>query len=1091
MGAQVEAYIYGSGAVGYANSGATLTISGTDYTAGVDGVLSFTVMLAALAAQLSALSGATVGLAYNATTDRVTLTCSSAAAVDWIGNTGKMLGFEQQAYLAATSLTAEQGPGALVPLQAAIIDPARVIDRAEMVRYRHGQALTTTWAGMRVQQVELVARAPYADRLTAWVASGLITVTDAEGYTVTGWVADETDLSTQGQREQYVIRRLQLVPVDDVGNLPLAQYAGLWGALAFGWSTVYALTVDGIPTVFVERAQNLDIPDLDASLSIDDSADVGVEIDRQKGIGAGLALSAVLRDTATVRGYMRRPSLFARLTDTYYSGSPFPIEVDDTSAWASSGAFYLGHERFTYTGKTGTTFTGVSRDATYSGLRRVYEPAQGYTVTDRPLSWRGRRCLLRAYPVDPSGYVDDTAPVAVWYGEVEAEPLRRRDGFQLQAQPIDRVLDRDIAGSATGVVEDVQGVVAYPNLFLRLSIQGAHSHGSSAFAYNDLVIEPFADLTTATLLTWGDFASRLRQAWYDVFSSIIGNIYVDEYPHIELLGNGGLSLRAGLLYDNNFHVYRFSAYWQGSFLPPTGFIPWRNMPASYGTVQSSQSDVICWWGNGDARVMRTPLDKFEPKFYPCALVRLDTPTLETYDTAQFVLGTLTCDVVCDSVVADDGRVFLYNIANKNGGQLTFSIAGTTVRLGNTLANVNASPTTKLAEVCYAMLVSTGSGNNSVYDVLPASTGYAIPQGYVTWDGGGLGEGEAGTLDTLNDEAIAKLAVLPDRVSLVGLVGGLLTLRRQAIALVPFGNGLRLQIVSTAPGASDYGATLTDSDLLGYAEEPAETVERLRPPNRLTIEAAEGSDPVTVQDLAAIGIEGLEEWKLTIPVDDRDSQVALALTYGPSLLQLDRSAQAARVMLPPWTAVQLGGSVKLTTSHPGLWSSATGQPGYDSTARVTGLTRNLRDGRQTATLLLDGAVTQRALCPSVQVYDWTGDPDDPVIIRVQMPRADGANLSYALLDYIDRMLTNSGGLASLLHYQPGVTEGAGEYIRINAAAYTDGVGEPPLVELTVQSVSGLTALTADSWLTLPDLDSAEGSTWQNEHAHTDDGSYWEG
>ena len=1092
MGAQVEAYIYGSSAVGYSNSGVTLTIGGIDYASKIDAIQSCTQLLGALGSQLSALSGTTVGLAYDATTDRVTLTCSSAAAVTWHGNTGKMLGFQQQAYLAATSLTAEQGPGILTPLQAAIIDPARVIDRAEMTRYRHGQALTSVWTGLRVQQVELVARAPYADRLTAWVASGLIAVTDAEGYTVTGWVADEVDLSTQGQREQYVIRRLQLVPVDDVANLPLAQYAGLWGALAFGWSTVYALKVDGISTVFVERAQNLALADIDASLSIDDSADVGVEIDRQTGIGAGLALSVTLRDTATVRGCMRRPSLVARLTDTYSGGTT--IDVDDTTGWPSSGTLYLGHEVYTYTGTTSTEFTGVARDATYSGPERIYPYGAGYVVTDRPQSWRGRRCVLTAYPVDPSGYIDDTAPIEVWRGEIEAEPLRKRDGFRLQAQSLDRVLDREICGTVTGVVEDVRGVVVYPDLRLVLSIQGAHSHGTPTFAYDNLVIEPFADLTSATLMDWGQFAGRLRDAWYAVFSAIVGNVYVDEYPHLEELPQGGLVLRAGLLYDNQFEVYRFASYWQGSYLAPNGFLPWRNMPASYGLTDSAASEVLATWVNGSARTVFHAYSTYTPKGYPCALVRLDEPTLETYNTGRLYAGSQVYDFVCESVLADDGRVFLSQIAAKTGAQIPFTLLGCTVELGNQLLGGPdfADDPSALAQVAYAVLVSTGSGTNSIYDQLSASQGYAIPSQLLTWDSGGsLGDGDAGTLDTLNDATTETLAALPSKISLSKLLGGLLALRRQAIALLPFHGGMRLQIVSTAPGASDYALSLTDSDLLGYAEDPVETTERLRPPNRVTIKATEGEEPVTVQDQSAVAIEGPEEWELDIPVVQRDALVSLALQYGPSLVLQDRQSQAARVMLPPWTAVQVGDSIKLTSTHPGLWDASSGTPGYDSTARIVGLTRALKDGRQTATLLLEGATTQQALCMACEVYQWTGDPDDPVTVDVWMPRDDGASLTWALLGYFDRMLANCGGPAVLLHYRPGVSEGTGETLTISAAEYRDAINEPPLVRLTVFSIAGGTTLTADSWLTLPDLPSGDGATWQNDHAHTDDGTSWEG
>jgi hypothetical protein len=73
---------------------------------------------------------------------------------------------------------------------------------------------------------------------------------------------------------------------------------------------------------------------------------------------------------------------------------------------------------------------------------------------------------------------------------------------------------------------------------------------------------------------------------------------------------------------------------------------------------------------------------------------------------------------------------------------------------------------------------------------------------------------------------------------------------------------------------------------------------------------------------------------------------------------------------------------------------------------------------------------------------------------------------------------------LLHYEPGVSEGGGGSLVISAAALPGAA-----VRLTVDSSTA--TLTANSWLTFPDLASGDGSTWQDGHAHVDDGTYWEG
>lgn len=1080
MTAYVQAHIYSKpGAT--ADGQVTVVIASASYSSTANAVQSFTDLLAYWSADLSTQSGETVLLVYSEATDRVTVSCSTTFDFYMDGNVKALLGFATDQDLAGTSYTAEAGPGGIVPITGAEPEPVRVIDRAELTRYRHGQAVATTWTQIRVQTVDLIARGESCARLTAWATSGFITVTEGATVLAQGFVVDETDMKTMGQREQFLVRRLVLV-VADAATVEAGAYTGIWGGLAFGWSTIYALQVDGIPVQFVERLQGGLTGD--GSLSIDDSADVGVEIDRERGIGAGLALSVVLRDTATVRGYMRSPSLIARLTASYQSDAP-TCNVDDTTSWPASGTFFLGHETFTYTGKTGTTFTGCNR--TSASVQRIYESAAGYVCTDRPYQWRGRRCLLSAYPVDPYGFAD-TTPIEVFRGEIEAEPLRQRDGFALTAQSLDRVLEREIVGVSTGVVESQDGCVAYPDLKLRMTVEGistAAPFATTTFSYT-FEVSPFTGLVGPTVIDWSLFAQQFRTAWNATVSAIVGNIYIDANPTLEPMGYTGLGFRLPLLYDAAFDCYSYSASWSGgSFNSVSGPTPFENMPAAFGKTNAFTTNIIVVWRDADLRqatVIGTPT--WPAPVYqqpaPCAFVRLDDPTFTNATECRFIFGEKQSQkMVCESVLAPDGRLFLYGIRPKFQGVIKSNLVGATVVIGAALANYT------LPELAYTVMVSTGiAGGGGNYDTLSQSQGYGIHPDQLVWTAGhDPGAGDPGTLDGLGDDAITALSALPERINLADFLGGLLALRRQAIALVPYDDRMVFRLVSTGPGGSDWVGTVDDDDLIGYAEEPAKTTERLRPPNRVTLEAGDDIEPVTVQDLSSVAIEGPSEWTLRVPVGDRDSLVALSLAYGQSLLSVDRMGQAATVRLPPWLPCVVGDSLALDVTHPGLWSPTAGTPGYTGNARISGLLRNLRTGVQTATLLLDGNQVAAALSPAWQVGDWTGPDNDPATIDIYQP-ADKENLFVQVLEYIQNMLAGSGGPVTLLHYEPGVSEGGGGSLVISAAALPGAA-----VRLTVDSSTA--TLTANSWLTFPDLASGDGSTWQDGHAHVDDGTYWEG
>lgn len=115
------------------------------------------------------------------------------------------------------------------------------------------------------------------------------------------------------------------------------------------------------------------------------------------------------------------------LTDDL-SSTGTTMTVEDTSDFASSGTLYLGAETLTYSGKTATTFTGLTRGLYASQARyhtgdldQVYEVGYGGGyVTDRLFALQGRR--LRVYC--GTGFLDSDGNVIAYGADEDADDNR-------------------------------------------------------------------------------------------------------------------------------------------------------------------------------------------------------------------------------------------------------------------------------------------------------------------------------------------------------------------------------------------------------------------------------------------------------------------------------------------------------------------------------------------------------------------------------------------------------------------------------------------------------------------------------------------
>lgn len=138
-------------------------------------------------------------------------------------------------------------------------------------------------------------------------------------------------------------------------------------------------------------------------------------------------------------------------------GGPTTMAVDSTAGWASAGAVFFGNETIQYSGKTATTFTGLTRDTFSVGYGdQAYahnaDIADGTSrvVSDYVRDWAGRYIRLYAYMVAADGTSLDAGTGGVytreiWRGTINAiKPRRDWHRFDIDADSIDAILNTEV-----------------------------------------------------------------------------------------------------------------------------------------------------------------------------------------------------------------------------------------------------------------------------------------------------------------------------------------------------------------------------------------------------------------------------------------------------------------------------------------------------------------------------------------------------------------------------------------------------------------------------------------------------------------------
>ena len=247
----------------------------------------------------------------------------------------------------------------------------------------------------------------------------------------------------------------------------------IFGALRYGWQVCYCLEVEGIGVLFTEADLGASNPTgftQSATLRIGDSAAIGSQIDREKGLGVGYDLTVqILRDDTTA-DIFKKPTKLTELSATLaYNASPKTISVKDATGWSAPASVYIGNEKITISAVNSPPPTFSYSATTDRGGPDNRWPAYTFDVssavstwvTDGPLFWRGRGCRLWAVPVDPFGSIPAgsadmlASAVEVFRGYLASSIAPFKLGWSFTCRSLERKLEEPLSSglSASGTYD--------------------------------------------------------------------------------------------------------------------------------------------------------------------------------------------------------------------------------------------------------------------------------------------------------------------------------------------------------------------------------------------------------------------------------------------------------------------------------------------------------------------------------------------------------------------------------------------------------------------------------------------------------------
>ena len=721
-----------------------------------------------------------------------------------------------------------------------------------------------------------------------------------------------------------------------------------------GYSWLVVVEIDGIPALWTEREAlrfDTDTDPTDATnkpmepaLVVTESTIVQWTLDRMTGVAAGRALDIDLdldRMSPTAREFFRRPGRRARLTADVLSGATTTIPVDDTSVWPSTGRFWLGHECCDYTGKTSTSFTGVTRAVAGLVHPHVSNSASGYaSATDRPIYWRGRFVTVHLHLVTPDGRLmattwlggDYTRPV--WRGFLDAQPEIRGRRVTLRALPLERRLSHGLGSEAKAEIVDMYSAGAdQVGIWVETTdklIVIKESNGDTAQV-------PFDSSGFASLTGWGAQAMEDARTYFG--ASFVGHV------HVRSTGNG-------------------------PFVPPMRFFVY--LPAGYrvesrawfvGTMSRDADSLNGFMGVVDFVTMPRPW-----LFLKVGLDVVGRP--QAWPSSGFAIAECNGE---QEVIAWDRVEFPYTgyaiirISQRE-------IAGTRkidMWAQNGTVTTIAGDIGFIGDVSRRLLTSSGTGSRGPFDTLATGYGYGIPDAWLDFDGY--------PWSTQTVEALADAGE-----TFEGLLGGWFALNQACLAQTYQFGSLRIRPVSTTVMDGAGLTELEESDVILGTVEAQGLVES---PNAVTIDRSvlSSESSLSVRDVPRVQAEDWRVWEMSAPGISEQQAVGLSV----DIMAISDGQQAVKVGVRPAYRAGLGELVRVTAEHPEIYDWGTGDTATSEIARVTDLEWSLHTGERSMVHLFPGqAQSLFPLCPSAEIFSRPSSTEIEIAIEDVVGFADG-------------------------------------------------------------------------------------------------------
>ena len=865
-------------------------------------------------------------------------------------------------------------------------------------------------------------------------------------------------------------------------------------AMRYGWGLLYWLKIEGIPTIVAEKVTGKTVSgyQVDGSLVIDSGSKVGSIVDRKTGLGRAFDLTVQLLDTATTRSMFRKPTKYAALGETLLHDdvTAATVTTSETSwgnDYAGASAFYIGNERVTFTATSGTPITSfdtLSRGSTdWKSYTHNQSSAVSTYVTNAPQWYRGRRAELYATPVDPLGYVNesalDTTSVQLWSGNIESDPRVNRDGlWEFKCRPLERRLAQpsavDASGVATFALDDDKFVIVKQHATIKFRIITilASTPIDETFQFQPFTAGP-------TKLRFSEVRARIKTAFdaaipSAISSSVIALHWVSSKVQqptgaVSTQWTAELEVRAAAATDQWFVAHCWSSGWSQGPFPQRDYIgtdaadfyqPSLNVSPSTFKLKTTLT--------GSSETMSvTSLDVTIKDGDPTALPVAGWVRLEADDRIVVLpYKALTIEEQSVQVEVDTDK----------GPELGFGLGGDFIASGirgEVDCTFIHSDSGRVQDTMRRHIMSSGRGNNdATFDTLPQGIGMDI-------DAVDTSSFET-NLDGLFGVIGGALLQVDSGASFQKLYSGLLALSQRAVVTRTNADTGKFELAAVRTGVAntaDVAGTIGETDVARVGKtQPVRPKPTTEAPNTIEL-SVRGFDEghYFSSDIGAVRAMGPSRATYTAHGLNRNGLTVPFYAWSESLFAMARGAQAIEVDVAPWTTFgDIGDVVMLTTTHYSVWSRDTGAPSYSGPARVLGVQFDLKRQIYTLTLLIDGARGGgMSLSPSAPVvaFDSASTPT-----TVDIPHS-----------YLNLMSKYIEGAASfdLLCYLPG-KDAADVSLTVSSVVDFD-----TYVQLSISAIAGAGAatlsLTTAHRLTLPITASSNDA--QLRHMHTDSNAEW--